>query len=269
MRFFTLSGFWLILCLAGPAGSEPRIQVVTAEGYCAVVGMTAEQAGLTARQRARAAAIEQAAGVRVSSSTLVVDGQLAADFIRSYSRGFIVREEAEWLPLGEHRVGPEGIPVPEYRVRITAHVQLPRRPLLSYGLKASLNRTVFRAGETAVVTASVGRPAHVGIFNIAADDTITMLYPNPHIRDRVVEAGHRLVFPAPEAEIELVLQNLPGRERDSEAFLVAALDPEAGIRFMDLFPALEPMPFAEFFSRYARAADAGEDVILTYEVAAR
>jgi hypothetical protein len=44
---------------------------IQAEGACAIVGMSAEQSQLMALQRARAAAIEQAAGVSVTSSTLV------------------------------------------------------------------------------------------------------------------------------------------------------------------------------------------------------
>jgi hypothetical protein len=42
---------------------------IQAEAACAIVGMSAEQSQLTALQRARVAAIEQAAGVSVTAVT--------------------------------------------------------------------------------------------------------------------------------------------------------------------------------------------------------
>ncbi|MCX7949904.1 MAG: hypothetical protein N2509_07305, partial [Treponemataceae bacterium] len=98
---------------------------VHAEGSCAVVGMSAEQSQLLALQRARAAAIEQAAGVSVSSSTLVTNATVAVDFIRTYARGFIVGEKVTWLPLAQYQKDPSMAPIPEYRVQIVADVYIP------------------------------------------------------------------------------------------------------------------------------------------------
>jgi len=49
----------------GPLRSGEIRRGVQAEGSCAIVGMSAEQSQLLALQRARASAIEQAAGVAV------------------------------------------------------------------------------------------------------------------------------------------------------------------------------------------------------------
>lgn len=95
------------------------VKNISAEGACAIVGMSAEQSQLIALQRARVAAIEQAAGVSVTAGTLVTNFTVAADFIKTYARGFIVRERAAWLPLGQYQkdasVAPHSrIPRPDH-----------------------------------------------------------------------------------------------------------------------------------------------------------
>jgi hypothetical protein len=96
------------------------VKNVSAEGSCAIVSMSAEQCQLIALQRARAAAIEQAAGMSVASSTLVTNMALTADFIKTYSKGFIIGEKVQWLPLGQYQKDAKTPPIPEYRVKITA-----------------------------------------------------------------------------------------------------------------------------------------------------
>ena len=103
------------------------VRNIQAEGSCAVVGMTSEQCQLLALQRARAAAIEQAAGVAISSSSLVTNSALAGDFIKTYSRGYIVKEKAEWLALTQYQRDSSMAPIPEYRVRILADVYRPAK----------------------------------------------------------------------------------------------------------------------------------------------
>ena len=101
------------------------IQNISAEGSCAIVGMSAEQCQLIALQRARASAIEQAAGVNVTSGTLVTNMALTAEFIKAYAKGFIVKEKAEWRPLTQYQKDLSTPPIPEYRVKIVADVSTP------------------------------------------------------------------------------------------------------------------------------------------------
>jgi uncharacterized metal-binding protein len=67
----------LLLLFASPVYPAEALKNIFAEGSCAIVGMSAEQSQLIALQRARAAAIEQAAGVSVTSGTLVTNARLA------------------------------------------------------------------------------------------------------------------------------------------------------------------------------------------------
>lgn len=249
-----------------PTGAGEVKRGIQAEGACAIVGMSAEQSQLTALQRARAAAIEQAAGVSVSSSTLVTNYVVAADFIKTYARGFIVSEKVTWLPLGQYQKDSSHAPIPEYRVRITADVYVPGGKALSLGLKAKLNSAVFRNGEKAKISVKVGRDAGLALFNIMADDRVSLIFPNIHEQNNAITAGKEFVFPAKDAKVELEMQTLPGHQKDAEAFFVVAWDRSRDIRIREMFPETEPMGLSEFFRKLAEIADNIEDAILPYEV---
>jgi len=249
-----------------PSNSRRILKDVSAEGSCAIVGMTAEQCQLLALQRARAAAIEQASGVSVTSSTLVTNNVLAADFIKTYSQGFFINEKATWLPLGQYQRDSSTAPIPEYGVRISADVFIPQKKLHPLGLKADLNKISFRSGEKAVLEMKTNRKARIAVFNLTADDKVMMLFPNQWEKENLLPGGKSLCFPGPDSKTEMVMQTLPGHKRDAEAFMVVALDPNHGKDFLDPFPLGRPMVFSEFFKRYSEVADQAEDVILTYEV---
>ncbi len=257
----------LFVAHIGTATAESRIvENVKAEGSCAVVGMSAEQSQLMALQHARMAAIEQAVGIRVTSSTIVTNARLAMEFIRTYSKGFIVNEKVKWLPLGQYQKDISTPPVPEYRVKITADVYKPVRKIKPIGLTAKINETVFRSGENGRIDIKAGRKARIAIFNITADDKVVMLFPNQYERDNNISGGDRRVFPVKGSQIELVMQTLPGHGRDAEAFFVVAIDDSYERKFSNIFEPLKPMGFSEFFGKYSGIADYCEDKLLTYEV---
>lgn len=262
MKYF-MSVLCVLLLWSGGATAD-LIKGLSAEGSCAVIGMTAEQCQLVALQRARAAVIEQASGVEVSSSTLVTDFKLAADFIKTYSKGLVVKEKVEWLPLGQYQKDRSTAPIPEYRVQVVADVFTPTPKVASIGLSVKMNRALFRNGEQAQVEIHTGRKAYVAIFNLMANDEVVMIFPNRHDKDNLVEGA--LVFPAKTSSTELVMQTLPDHERDAEALLIAALDPIAAQNFTTLFTPDQPLKLTEFFSRYAELAEWGEDTIVAYEV---
>ncbi|MCX5828386.1 MAG: DUF4384 domain-containing protein [Deltaproteobacteria bacterium] len=250
----------------GPHQGE-TIKGVTAEAACAIVGMSAEQSQTLALQRARTGAIEQAAGVSVSSATLVTNAAVAVDLIKTYARGFIIREEVLWLPLGQYQKDASQPPIPEYRLKLTADVFVPRKRIPSLHLQAKLNKSVFQAGEKARITISAERPTRIALFNLMADDRVAMNFPNDHERRNVIEAGQTISLPAADSPIELEMQTLPGHERDAEAFLVVAVDQGAQpVDFLKLFPSHSPMSMPAFFQNLSTIADICEEVILPYEV---
>lgn len=258
--------FLLIILLTASASSAETVKNISAEGSCAIVGMSAEQCQLIALQRARAAAIEQASGVSVASSTLVTNMALTADFIKTYAKGFIVNEKVQWLPLSQYQKNPSTPPIPEYRVNIIADVRVPEPKIKPIGLKAKTNSIVFKTGDKAILEVSAGREAKIAVFNITADDKVVMIFPNEHDKDNLISKDKKLSFPDKSTKTEIIMETLQGHKRDAEAFFISGMDTNYHKNFLDIFIPSEPMSFASFFKKYSEIADYAEDVILTYEV---
>ncbi len=269
-RFPAISIFLLALIFTSPsahaASGGKTVKGISAEGSCAVVGISAEACQLLALRRARSAAIEQAAGVRVSSATVITNMRMSVDFIKTYAQGYIVNESVKWLPLGSFQRDESSAPIPEYRVRIKADVYIPGLKVKPIGLSASLNHNNFRAGEEAFIKVKVGRDARLAIFNITADDRVMMLYPNKYVPDNHIMAGDDFIFPSENAGISLKLATLPGHERDAEALFVAVVDEKAAAKLDALFDPFSPMSLTVFFNKYSQIADYAEDTVLAYEV---
>jgi hypothetical protein len=241
------------------------VKDVSAEGACAISNMSAKQAILIALQSARAAAIEQAAGIGIVATTLVKNDDLVVDLIKTYSRGFIIREKTEWS-LGKYQDDASKPPIPEYKVKLLADVAIPQKKGKSLGLGARLNNRVFRVGEKATIEITTRKESSVAVFNITADDRIVMLLPQPMEPQNMVKPGKPFLFPRSDSRFDLVMNTLPGHERDAEAFFVVAVDPRENLDFSNFFPPNEPLAFSAFFSRYVELAPKSEEVILPYEV---
>ena len=242
------------------------VKNVSGEGSCAIVGMSAEQSQLIALQRARTQAIEQAVDIRVTSHTVVTNFRLAADFMKTYSEGFIVNEQVEWLPLGQYQKDSSTAPIPEYRVKIVADVYRPVRKIPPLGLVAHMNDSIFKTGEKAKIEVIAGRRAQIGVFNITADDRVVMLFPNQHEPNNIISREMKIVFPSSDSPIELVMGTLPGHKKDAEAFFIVALDERSGKEISGIFSPMKPMRLTSFFHAYSEIADYSEDTIISYEV---
>ncbi len=273
-RILTIVIVLLVLCagssgfVAGAEkGASPQIvRDIKTEGSCAVVGMTAEQCVLLALQRARSAAIERAAGVAVTSSTLVTNSALAVDFIKTYARGFVVKETVEWLPLSQYQKDSSTPPIPEYRVKLLSDVHVPEKGKASLGLKANLSASLFRRGERAVITIETRRKAKVAIFNITADDKVAMVFPNIHDGQNVIPGGEPFRYPSRQSTAELLMDTLKGHRTDAEAFFVVAADVDSPVDFMSLFSNSKPLGLAAFFKAFSEIDRYCDDTIVAYEV---
>ena len=246
---------------------------VIGKGEVAVVGITAEQGQLIALQRARADAVEQAAGTKVLGSTLVKDSMLVADFIKTFTRGFIVDEKVTWLPLGTFSENDKTAPIPVYRVEITATIMIPEKKKdPGFFLEASVNRPFYIDGEKAVVRAKVSKKSHLAIFNIRADDRVAMLYPvSSMVKTRALQSNETFLFPSSDSGLVLEMGTLKGHKQDNEAFMVVAVNAEKNpsFRFADYFSADRLYLVTEFFEAYSRVAEAVVEKILPYEVRKR
>ena len=259
----------LLLILPSTAFGEVHEGVI-GKGEAAVVGITAEQGQVIALQRARASAVEQAAGVHVLGSTLVRDGALVADFLKCFTRGFITKERVSWLPLSSLQGENQGPPIPLYGVIIEATVVVPARRIdPAFRLEAALNRAFFHEGDKAIITAKVSQKARVAVFNFTADDRVVMLYPRCQKDERLfVGDCDPFRFPAPGSGILLEMATLPGHSRDSEAFMVVATPAEGKdpVMFLSFFTVNGSYGVPEFFGRYSVFADLVAEQVLPYEM---
>jgi len=244
------------------------VKGVIGRGEAAVVGVTAEEGRLIALQRARADAITQAVGVKIQSAVLVKNTVLVADFLKTFSRGFIVEEKVKWLPLADLRENEHQPPIPLFRVEIEAIVGVPERKLdPGFLLRAELDKKIFQAGDQARLSATVTRKAHLAIFNLMANDRVTMIYPNPkEAKTRLLLPGETFSFP-PAGDI-LQMTTLPGHQRDCEAFMVTAVMEREDrlFCFTDYFTYGQEYLVPQFFEMYCRFADAAQEEIIPYEV---
>lgn len=256
----------LLACLLVPFIVNAEIvKNVSAEGSCLVIGMTSEQAKLTAIQNARANIIEKASGVHVTSSSVVSDGRLTADFIRVYTSGYIIKESYDWHDIRQVKTDQSNAPIAEYSVTVTADVFIPQKKA-QLGLKAEINSSIFKCGDKAVLKIKAGKDIQIAVFNITADDKVVMLYPNQYSKDIIIQKDKTKLFPSEDDVFDLEMSTIEGHKIDSEAFVVSALPSDYKLGFPLIFGYNEPMSFADFFNLYSKIADDAEDTILAYTI---
>lgn len=185
---------------------------VTAEGESVQGDMdTPKEVKQRAKRDAQTKAVESAVGTFVKSHTLVSNSQVAEDLVYAAVRGKIEKEQvlsSGWDPKDRSI----------YRVKIKALIK-PVYPEKGGGLVArvSLSRTQLGEGDEVEIFYQVNSDCYVHIFSIAADGSVTLLFPNSNITDNFVSAGAAFTFPPRGGPIRLNAMFLPGfREKIAE-----------------------------------------------------
>ncbi len=106
-------------------------------------------------------------------------------------------------------------------------------------LKAELDRkpACYRSGDSARILIESQQGIHIYIFNIAADNTVTLLYPNKLIQDQPL-TSNKFVFPPQilSDRLNLVLYPLEKSDTSRESFKIIASDKKMDFSFL-------PVPF--------------------------
>jgi len=190
--------------------SETPAVWVEAQGSAAV---GEAESGVEAKERAKddakRNALEQARGTFIRSHSIVSDYQLAEDLTYASVRGKIEKVEVikEWRDELDKDI---------YRVRLKALIQ-PVYPEKGEGLsvKLSLSNAVLNEGEEVRIFYQADKESYVYIFVIAADGSVTLLFPNSLNQDNLVKPGAAYQFPMPESKISLKAAFLPGFKGES------------------------------------------------------
>ena len=157
-----------------------------------------------AKRDAERKAIEEAVGTFVQAHTLVSNGQLAEDLSYAMVRGktdkrVILREG--WDDKDRNL----------YRVRIKALVR-PVYPDRSEGIRLmlALSKSVLKEGEEVKLAYQANADCYLYLFIVAADGSVTLLFPNKIYQDNALKAGAAYTFPPLDSPIKLQAMFLPG-----------------------------------------------------------
>jgi hypothetical protein len=156
-----------------------------------------------ARKEAGARALEKAKGTFIKAHTLVSNSQLVEDLIFAAVRGHIEKLEV----LDE---GWESKEKNIYQVKIKALIR-PVYPEKEGGLliKPALSKSDLQEGEAVKIFYQVNRNCYVYIFSIAADGSVTLLFPNSINSQNFITSGNVYEFPEPGSRIQLQARFLP------------------------------------------------------------
>jgi len=156
------------------------------------------------RKDALGKALEAAAGLFLKSHTLVSNSQIAEDLIFASVKGEIQQSKiikAGWDPRDRT----------VYRTSVKALVK-PIYPEKGEGLSAEvfLSKANLKEGESVRISFRTSTDAYAYLFCVAADGSVTLLFPNSSARDNRITARNLYEFPPAGSPIDLKAALLPG-----------------------------------------------------------
>jgi hypothetical protein len=157
-----------------------------------------------ARREAQSRAVVKAVGTFIKSHTLVSNNQVADDLIYASVRGKVRQTEV----LSE---GWDEKDRSIYRVKLKTLVEA-IYPEKGEGMSArlSLSRDQVREGDDIKILYQSGADGYVYLFSVAADGSVTLLFPNTLYKDNQVLGGKAYEFPPAGSPIRLSVAFLPG-----------------------------------------------------------
>jgi hypothetical protein len=200
-RFMTAA---LLFCSAlSLAAEQPVLVEATGEALMGEHDTPKEVMG-RAKRDAQIKAMEKAVGTFIKAHTLVSNNQVADDLVYASVRGKVQKTE----------ILQEGWDAKDrnlYRVSLKALVE-PIYPEKGEGMSArlSLSRDQLREGEDVRILYQSGADGYVYLFSIAADGSVTLIFPNTLHKDNSVLKGKAYDFPPSGSPIRLSAAFLPG-----------------------------------------------------------
>ncbi len=157
-----------------------------------------------ARREAQSRAVVKAVGTFIKSHTLVSNNQVADDLVYASVRGKVRQTEV----LFE---GWDDKDRSTYRVTLKTLVEAVY-PEKGEGMSArlSLSKDQLREGDDIKVLYQSGSDGYVYLFSVAADGSVTLLFPNTLYKDNSVFKGRAYEFPPAGSPIRLSAAFLPG-----------------------------------------------------------
>lgn len=256
----------LFLLPFAPAYAE-ECRWVEARGEVAIEEMTPREAQAIALRRARISAIETALGAEVRGKVLIRNYDLLGSFAESLTKGYVKEEKIVQWDHQSYQTSAEAPPTPLLSVRLKACVEPARSPQdKGFMITATLNKPVFFEGETATLQITASRRAYLHLFNLSADDRITLYNQPPMITmPMLVEEAATFTFPPKGAVLHMTVPQ--GFKKATEAFIViATLD---RLSLAPLFQNKTELSLPEFYSGLLSAQVDLIEEIIPYSVERR
>ncbi len=222
-KIFFLCCIMLIIPLTGLATEKPVWVEATGESQLGDTD-TLKEVKDRAKRDAQSKAVEKAVGTFIKSHTLVSNFQLADDLIYAAVRGKI--EKSETLQEGWDEKDRN-----LYRVRIKALVD-PVYPGKDHGfsLKIAMSKNILKEDEEVRIFYQSSRECYVYIFSIAADGSVTVLFPNSVNKDNHLLLDKAYEFPPAGSPLKLKASFLPdfkGKTAEERIKIIATAREEA------------------------------------------
>lgn len=203
MSRFLVILFFVLLTNFSYASEKPVWVEAEGEAYQGDIE-TPKEVKERAKRDAESKAIDAAVGTFIKSHTVISNSQLSEDLIYASVRGKIDKVE----------VLKEGWDEKErnlYRVKLKAMIE-PVYPEKGEGLslKLSLSKTSLKEGAEVKVFYQANSDCYVYLFSVAADGSVTLLFPNSINKDNSLKASTAYEFPQADSGINLQAQFLPG-----------------------------------------------------------
>jgi len=222
----------LILCLPVGLLSQDR-QWIEAEGLALMAEMNQQQARTAALNEARAEAVRVVAGVKVRAESFRVQTEVtqdqkatvSRDFFASVNRdvayGHVVQEEILFEGAVTLATIPGKPPQVYYKVKIRAQVEMEKgEPDPAFSLQVKTNKEVYKENETMTIDLQATEDCYVYVFNLLANDSLLVLFPNRYFPDNRLKADTSLhLMPA---GFSFQVDLLPGFQRAQELIYVVA-----------------------------------------------
>ncbi|WP_455219523.1 DUF4384 domain-containing protein [Kaarinaea lacus] len=244
-----------ILSTSNFASAKDELREVTAVGKAVISGNTTyDQAKTQALNQARTLAVEQAAGVTVNNVSIIQDGLMLVDLVKTFSHGFLVKESRKswsgsWAE-GNSTDNP-GFPIIEVALTGTVKV-LPKSFFRNYNISATLNKKTYTNGERVQIKVKAKEDMYVLIANYTSTNNIIPIFPSPYHKNNLLKAGSTLAIPELDnSHFTLAVSNYAGHKEDVEAFLVFGFqqNPETNnIPWSNIFKAGEEINYPDFFN---------------------
>lgn len=187
--------------------------------------LSMKDAQILAKRQARREAIEKVCGIALQSETLVNNFVNAGDFIHAISYGNVVQERnIEWktetIPNQDTTQPPLVVLRLSMQVRV---LPVDDAPDPGFKISANANRMVFQNGEEIYFKIQSTKDCYITVFNLAADDSVYVLFPNTLQSEHFLKAD--TLFEIPSAVnrkngYRFKVATLPGHMRNAESITV-------------------------------------------------